>query len=157
MLRKAIDYFQILEEYNTLLIQQNRTLKKHLADSDKGELVNRFSSPIKRKLCDNNSRKATKCRKINIDSEPKKVSTKLSTSFVSQIYDLRSEIGREQHLRQIEQREALIQKHEATPTTYHEDAFPIKNARRSLDSIIEAINQLEGEERMGHSFADYQQ
>ncbi len=157
MLRRTIDYLEALEEYNTLLIQQNRTLKGLLAQSDKGEMVNKFSSPVKRKLAEKNSKRATKCRKLNVDSEQTSIEDVARTKdiFMHQIYDLRSGLGRE--LQDVEQAEAMIQKQEKTPSSVNEEIFPMKNACRSLDSIIEAINQLEGEERLRRSLQGSQQ
>ncbi len=116
-------------------------------------MVNNFSSPIKRKLDDSNKRKATKCRKLNIESDPKKDNKERPRNiFLHQIYDLRSGSGNEK-IRE-DSVELMMQKQEQTPNSFNEEAFPIKGARRSLDSIIEAINQLEGEDRLNSSFSE---
>eukprot|EP00794_Sanderia_malayensis_P007387 gene7387-8207_t len=138
VLRKTIDYLDAMEEYNKLLIQQNRKLKKLLSESDKGEMVNNFSSPVKRKVEGKQSKRATKCRKLICESETEQDRSK--DIFLHQIYDF-SNTNQESV-------QVIMKKHEQTPSSFNEEAFPIKGARRSLDSIIEAINQLEGEERL---------
>ena len=140
----------ILEEYNNVLIQQNHKLKRLLADSDKGPLLHQFSSPVKRKI-EPKKKKPSKCKKLKLDSDAKKEdSTQIIQIKVQDLYNLRS--GTENGCK--EQKEIIHKKKETTPTSFKDDTFTNKGARRSLESIIEAINQLEGEEWLNSSFEE---
>ena len=140
----------MLEEYNHLLIQQNRKLKRLLAESDKGQMLHQFSSPVKRKI-ETKKKKPSKCKKLKLDSEPKKGEPMpILQITVQDAYNLRSV---SEHACK-EQKELFLQKNETTPTSFKDETYPNRGARRSLESIIEAINQLEGEEWLNSSFEE---
>ena len=123
-----------------------------MAESDKGQLVHQFNSPVKRKI-EPKRKKPSKCKKLKLDSEAKKGdSTQIIQFRVQELYNLRS--GGENGCK--EQKEVILKKNETTPTSYRDETFPNRGARRSLESIIEAINQLEGEEWLNSSFEEQQ-
>ena len=89
---------------------------------------------------------------MKLDSEAKKGdSTQIIQIRVQDLYNLRS--GGENGCKE---QEVILKKNETTPTSYKDETFPNRGARRSLESIIEAINQLEGEEWLNSSFEEQQ-
>ena len=150
-MRRAVDYLQILEEYNNLLINQNRKLKRLLAESDKGNNLDQFNSPVKRKL-ETSKKRASKCKKLKLDSEQKGDDpSRLIHLTVKEVYNFRSSTD----MNNSDQQEAFLLKNETTPSSLKDESFGNRaGARRSLESIIEAINQLEGEERLNSSYED---
>ena len=131
-----------------MLTQQNRRLKRLLAESDKGQLLHQFNSPVKRKI-ETKKKKPSKCKKLKLDSEGKKEDSSPTIHIkVQDLYNLRS--GTDNGCK--EQKGTILKKNETTPTSVRDEAFPNRGARRSLESIIEAINQLEGEEWINSSF-----
>lgn len=123
-----------------------------MAESDKGQLLHQFNSPVKRKI-DTKKKKPSKCKKLRLDAEPKKgEATQLIQINVQDVYNLRS--GFEKECK--DQKELIMKKNETTPTSFKDEDFPNRGARRSLESIIEAINQLEGEEWLNSSFEEQQ-
>lgn len=150
-MRRAVDYLQILEEYNNLLINQNRKLKRLLAESDKGNNLDQFNSPVKRKL-ETNKKRASKCKKLKLDTEQKGDDpSRLIHLTVKDVYNFRSSSD----MSNKDQQEAFLLKNETTPSSFKDESFGSRaGARRSLESIIEAINQLEGEERLNSSYED---
>ena len=130
-----------------MLTQQNRRLKRLLAESDKGQLLHQFNSPVKRKI-ETKKKKPSKCKKLKLDSEAKQGSSPTIHIKVQDLYNLRS--GTDSGCK--EQKDMILKKNETTPTSVKDETFPNRGARRSLESIIEAINQLEGEEWINSSF-----
>eukprot|EP00795_Rhopilema_esculentum_P000335 gene335-9994_t len=147
VLRRAIDHLNVLEEYNNLLIQQNRNLKRLLSESDKGQLLYQFNSPVKRKI-EGGKKKPSKCKKLKLEPEQKIEDTNRVIGItVQDMYNLRSNADKDR-----ESFEVFLTKNETTPTSHRDESFPNRGARRSLESIIEAINQLEGEKWLNSSF-----
>lgn len=118
-----------------------------MAESDKGQLLHQFNSPVKRKI-DTKKKKPSKCKKLKLDSEVKKGETPAVIQMIQEVYNLRSGAEKESK----EQKELIMKKIETTPTSFKDESFHNRGARRSLESIIEAINQLEGEEWLNSSF-----